>query len=263
MRDTLKTVLVVNDLHVGSYESIMPSAVVLSSDNGQKLMLNQSNLQKFFMKQWQDMIGRLNAIGGVDICICNGDLVEGVNKFEHGLGNWTNDVGMQVDTAVRLLRMIGAKEYYGSQGSPYHTGLNTSADRLVMERLLGHFSTDFYLSVNGLRFYVRHDIGYSGVPHGRATSLNRDIINTKLNEDIYGNVDVHLYGHTHYSQAVLNFGKLAVNVPGWKARDEFIRRKSTGPFDCGYAVFFVNDDGSYTWDMKTFRPPMKYIVKEF
>lgn len=227
------------------------------------MTIHSSDLQKAFLKEWRDMIRRLDGVGGVDICICNGDLVEGYNRFENGLGNWTNDIDVQVNTAVRLLKMIGAKQYYGSQGSPYHTGLNASADQLVVERLGGKYSTDFYLKVNKLRFYVRHEIGYSGVPHGRATSLSRDLINTKLNSDIYGDVDVHLYAHTHYSQAVINYGKLGVIVPGWKARDEFIRRKSSGPFDCGYAVFFVNDDGTYTWDLKTFRPDMKYIIKEF
>jgi len=257
---TTTTVLVVNDIHMGSNEAIMPGAIRIVPDNDSSILIKPSGLQKFYFKEWRKMLKR---VGPVDVCIANGDLVEGINRAEGGAGNWTNELDVQVDEAARLLKMIGAKQYYGTQGSPYHTGLNTSCDKLVLDKLDGIFKTDLYLTVNGIRFHCRHDIGYSGVPHGRATAPNRDLINTKLNSDLYGNVDISLYAHTHYSQGVMNYGQKAFIVPGWKARDGFVRRKSSNAFDNGYGLFRIDDDGYYTYDIYSFRPPQKYVIDDF
>jgi hypothetical protein len=42
------------------------------------------------------------------VVICLGDMVNGYNEKSHGLGNWTCDLGEQVNDEYKLLRMTGA-----------------------------------------------------------------------------------------------------------------------------------------------------------
>lgn len=250
----MSKILVVSDIHAGCYGSIMPPVVKIGDD----MELHQSQLQRLMFRAWQDMCDAHE----YDACFVLGDSVNGVNKHENGAGNWTNDVDKQVETAVALLRMTGAKKFYGVQGSGYHTSLNTSADKLVIDALGGIFDEDLHIHCDDVHFYLKHVVGASSVIKGRGTSLNGDMEAMKMYPETYGDVDVHLRGHAHYHHAVWWERVWGIVAPAWKFKDAFMKRgKVTFGQDCGYLVFDT-DNGKVTWESFTFKIPRELAITE-
>lgn len=240
----MKTILVVNDIHVGSNVAIMPDRV---NAYGNKIKSN--DLQAHLYEEWLEMCD----LEKYDICIVNGDTCDGVNSNEHGYGCWTTDDRVQVKVAADLLQRTGAESFYCTQGSLYHTG-KPSMDRLVNDRLGGHFDEDMILTVEGVRFHVRHKTPYTSTPYGRSTALNKDMVNSVLGCQSYGDIDVFLRAHTHYHHYVGWDGRLGLVNGGWKSQDAHMRRNSIGNGDFGYTVFYV-DKGQYTWETHSFKMP--------
>jgi hypothetical protein len=81
-----------------------------------------------------------------------------------------------------------------------------------------------------------------------STSLAREAMVAKLNQDDFGKFDILFFSHTHYFYAVMSNSTLAVGTYCWKGRDDYAAESSLkwNP-NIGYMVFEL-DDGSYTWE---------------
>ena len=244
-----KRILVVNDMHVGSTMGIMPDKVEL--DDGNTVYANK--LQRELYSNWRKMI---DDIGHVDVCICNGDLCDGINYIEDGNGLWTVDKDIQVQTAAELLKDIKADNYHGLCGSGYHTGNKYNLDEMVMKELEGTFDMECVLNYEDVVFHVRHETGFTSVPYTRSNPLNKDMVNTILEREEYGHIDVFLRAHTHYTHGVLWKGMFGLITPCWKYKDAFIRKRQNVGCDLGYTIFDV-DDGEYTYNVGTFTLPRR------
>jgi len=55
-----------------------------------------------------------------DVLFVMGDAVEGQNRKEGGVGNWTNDLLEQAKHAAELINMWKAKAVFVIRGSGYH-----------------------------------------------------------------------------------------------------------------------------------------------
>lgn len=241
-------VLVLNDTHIGNVNSVMPTEVeVGTGDENRSYSIQSNNIQRTMYDKWTEMCS-----DNYDVGLLLGDMTEGTNYRENGIGNWTNDMSLQIDTCVDMLEKTGITEWYGVQGSPYHTGLNESADYEVLDKLGGTFDDDMILGIDDILFYLKHVTSYSSVPHSRSTGLNRDMVNTEIHKNSYGDIDVHLRAHVHYHHFVGWEGKLGLINPCWKHRDQFLRRGNAGSADIGYTVFTVDGD-EYNWKTECFK----------
>lgn len=255
-------ILVVGDMHVGSVDSLMPPIVSLHPDHPSRTMeIEQNETQEFMYSKWEHMCD----MGHFDHCFCMGDLIEGTNYKEDGMGTWTNERDTQINTAIDLLNMIDTDEFIGVQGSRYHVENNTSADNDVLTALGGQHNVEGCKTVDGLRFHLRHVTGYSSIPTGRSSSLSKDMMNTQLQSESYGNVDIHLRAHTHYYHGVSWENSEAYISPCWKARDDFLKSNKIGGSDIGFLIIDV--DGSDLNDCKVknykWKVPKRLNVFEF
>lgn len=251
-------VLVVGDMHVGSVDAIMPPIVnMYEGEEHREMELRQNELQKHLFKKWKAMC----EADDYDICLCMGDLTEGLNRKDAGSNNWTNEPRIQIETAAELLKMTGAKQFFGIQGSPYHTGIEGSMDHDVLNELNGSFDEDLIVKIEGLRIHMKHVTGVASVPHSRSTSLHKDINTAQSEVETFGPLDIHLRGHTHYFHYVGWDGKLGIIVPGWKARDPFLRRRPMIGNDSGYVTIDVSNK-KFSWDAQTFKIPTSVGVRE-
>jgi hypothetical protein len=245
-------------MHVGGIDSIMPPQVITNGeDNTRSMLIHQNKLQNLFYNEWLKMCGQ----GHFDAVFSLGDMCDGLNPAESGAGEWTNDIDCQVDTAVSLLGMIDTDKFYGIQGSPYHTKLNCSADQLIIEKLGGQFDDVMTVQVEGITFYLKHVVGVSKLMHTRATSMNRDMVNSELGSYTNGKIDVHLRGHAHYyCYTELNFDTYVSRgmvLPCWKATDSFLKRGDLMVNDCGYVIATI-DENNITFEPHLFKIPVEY-----
>ena len=193
------------DTHCGHKCGVMPDEYHLRSCADQNVKGNRieaSALQLRLYKAWCSMVDseRYNVV------ICGGDSIEGKNKKEDGRGVWTTDMGEQSECAADLYSMIKCDrgQFYAVAGSGYHVGSDGDGDRasVSMKGVDGKFDLDFFLNIQKLRIYARHEVGYSSIPHGRSASINREMLNALIQQEMYGVVDLFLFGHTHYAHDV-------------------------------------------------------------
>jgi hypothetical protein len=213
-----------------------------------------NNVQQFLWDHWKSMV---NSIGHVDCVICDGDMVEGINRRE-GAKQTIPDVLFQAKMAKELLMMIDTDKFIFTCGSPYHVGANPNADQMVCDLTGGEYlEEDGNIIIDNIIIHVRHDQPYAKDPSGRYNSQQKDAMIMRLNND---NADIFLRGHTHRFNYSGNIHNLSVSIPCWKSLDAFMRRTSQELPDCGYILF--NIEGSdYSWNQMVFNVPNKLFRK--
>jgi predicted phosphodiesterase len=243
----MKRILVVSDLHVGSNVAIMPEEVIIEpSDVERAQRISANSIQKVLYKEWQEMIDN---VGKVDACFVMGDSCDGANQKSRGFELWTPNLHQQVSTAADLLGMIRTNKYFGVQGSFYHVGENTSSDLAVIESLekcKTEFGTDLCVEIDGCRYHLCHEVGFSQSPVGKGTALQSELVAARLYEKTLGIFDMLVRGHRHeryYTKTEL--GAIVV-APCWKVRDAFAAKKGLKfKSDLGYVLLEQKDKNIY------------------
>ncbi len=236
---------VISDIHCGS-----PTGLCLpeftDTDHGMRYVANA--VQMHLWDKWCEMRRKM---GHLDILICNGDLVEGVNRKEFGKGVLTTNMHAQAYLAATLLKMIDADEIYVTQGSKYHTG-ETSGDQMVCQMVDGIWlGLHKFLSVGGITLHVRHKIGHSSTPYSRCTSQRKEALVNRIDGS---NVDIYIRSHTHHFNFSGDGNDITINTPCWKGLDDFINQGSQEMPDNGYVIIEI-DNANYKWDYNIFKIP--------
>ena len=146
----------------------------------------------------------------IDVAIHHGDAIDGKGKRSGGTELITTSLEEQCDmaadviTQIRLHARRGFK-LFGVYGTPYHVGgsdgedwENILADRAGFDKLGSHE----WIDVGGIVFDVKHKVGSSGIPHGRATAIKKEELwNTLWHDaDMQPRADVLTRGHVHFYQ---------------------------------------------------------------
>ena len=241
-----KKILIIGDMHVGSDVAIMPAEIQsLKTERENSQLIKASPVQLKILDKWHEMIDNEGKVDGI---ILNGDLVEGYNKKNNGLGTWSCDMDTQARAAKMLIQEIKYKKLYGTQGSLYHTNNNISVDKLVVEGLGGTFSHDLALKCDSVRIHASHKVGVSGSTwQYRTTPIARELVMSELNSMEFGKFNIVVRSHTHYYCAVQFGSSLGIICPCWKGRDEYVRLlgMSYSP-SIGYVILEI-DGKNYTW----------------
>lgn len=244
-------ILVLGDLHVGSHQGLM----IPEFEDPSGMRIYSNPVQMFLFDYYCKM---LKTVGDVDIVILNGDLIEGPNKKNSGLGVWSTDIHTQAQCAAILIDMIRCKKIYCSQGSSYHTG-NPTGDKIVCELVGGEWIGDwqFFELNNSLTFHVRHHGDFSTVPYSRCTGQRKEAMIAQAQNT---NIDIYIRSHTHHFNYSGNGNDLSIAVPCWKGVDEFIGKNSVEQPDNGYVMIYV-DGPKYTWEYDIFKIPFQLYGK--
>lgn len=204
--------------------------------------------------------------GAPDVLIHGGDIIEGQDRKQAGLGSVTSNLLEQCDHAADLLRMWRAKRIFITKGSGYHVEADHSgfqceeyiARKLVAEECPGqeHLPVDsrdraswhWYLTLAGVTFHVSHHIGVSSVFHYKSTPTAREMLYAKLNDMLRHETEqyrtnVVLRAHAHYYNALEFSGSLGIVLPCWKGLDDFAQKKGAIAYspDIGFVGFEVEN----------------------
>jgi len=255
----LKTILVLSDFHSGHLVGLTPPAVNPRYDNDKLNALSdyRGMLYNWFKKE----VGKLRRI---DLCVLNGDAVDGDGKKSGGTEQITTDPQEQAEWAIDILKGLGAKQYLMTYGTPYHTGIVHDHEDIIARRIGCDIGATQDIEVGGRIFNFKHKVGGSGIPHGRATALLRDKFWNTLWADRgeYPSANIVVRSHVHYHQYAGTHDFLALSTPALQGYgSKFGSRQVSGTVDYGFVIFQIARGGEMTWRAPILRMPYQAPTK--
>ena len=217
----MKTLLALGDLHIGNEGAIMPEEVNTEECSpGRNRRHFPNEIQRILLKKWYEMVDECPR---PDILLLNGDLVDGKNYKESGMGCWTTDAALQAKTLAVLVKMLKPRQIIATSGSPYHSDRNPNLDKIAVEACGGTFKGGYAsIEINSHRVYAQHKVSVSKSSwQYRSTPLGRALVLAALQESEFGHYDVVLKSHAHYYAYVGFSNSLGMILPCWKAYDAF------------------------------------------
>jgi len=248
-----KRVLACGDMHCG-HRTGLTHPKYQTGNRGDKY----KNIREECWDFWQDGVESLKPI---DILIHNGDAVDGKAYRSGGTELTHPDRGSQVDMAVKNIEIAEPSHVVMTHGTPYHTGAIDDWESVVADRLSDRgtdtsISGQEWIDVNGITFDIKHKVGSSTIPHGRATAIKKEQLWNLIWADVgeQPKANIVLRNHVHFFDYTGNATYLAVVLPALQGQGtKFGSRQCSGIVDFGFVWFDIYEDGSYTWSWKVLR----------
>jgi hypothetical protein len=249
-----KRVVILSDTHCGHMAGLTPpddwGNLNHSDPHKRKLARARAEAFAFYSSRLRDLYP-------IDIVVFNGDAIDGSGTRSGGVEQLTTDRNEQAAMAIECLKEAKAKQYVFVAGTPYHTGEGEDfeaqvADALGGERLHNHE----WVRVNGVTFDLRHHIGSSSIPHGRATPLMKQWLWNQLwaVEDAQPKADIIIRSHVHTFTLAGGVDWIGMTTPALQlANTRFGARRCDGIVHFGFVFFDVSNDGSYQWGKRIAR----------
>lgn len=206
----MKEIVILSDTHCGSVYGLTPPSQFIP------------HFKKLQSEGWIAFKKMVHKWFRPDIVIANGDLIEGTQSKQGGAELITPDRNVQCDMAVECLEEWDAKEYFLTYGTKYHVGEQAEdfeyhiAETLRCRGRKATIEGRLFLKVEGMTLDVRHKVGTSGIPHGRATALLKEMMWDLIEEakDNGPKVDIVIRSHAHYHILVEDPDKTMIITPG-------------------------------------------------
>jgi len=249
MKRDYKRVLIISDLHCGHDLGLTPpdwhySTAKKSIDDS--LTLKRKNVLAAKRKElWKYYAGWIKALSPIDVCIANGDLVDGRGERAGSIEQFVLDREEQVEMAVKVLKYINAREYFLTYGTAYHVGATEDWERMVCNEMTRPAQIESHpqIDVEGHIFDVKHDISGSQIPHGRHTASARERMwNVFWAEDegVMAKADYLIRSHVHYYSFCGSRDWFACTTPGLQGLgSRYGTRKCSGIVHFGLLWFDI------------------------
>lgn len=212
MRSTASaTLLLVSDLHSGNENAVCSKDVW---ENFKKK--SRRKIASQLEDGWYNKIDTLSN-KHPDLCLANGDIIDGNNSKDMGMEVWTTKEQEQIDEAVHLIKQLKYQNILVTTGSGYHSKRNAYEFEEPVAAALARFESDGRISdyirnyINGQgsfsriegtthvrnKFYrysdykwafrvfgvqvsLTHHVGHSAVEFYRSTPLARELVTQEL-----------------------------------------------------------------------------------
>ena len=250
----MKTIVIEGDYHCGSVYGLTPPNYWTKGKKGHYRAQKEAwSERKRITRKW----------GPPDLLVLNGDLIDGTQAKSGGAELITTDRNIQIAMAVECAKAWKAKKILMTFGTAYHVGnqaedFEYNAKQLLTARIEGRL----YFTVEGMTFDVRHKIGTSGIPHGRATPLLKELMwdLIKEAEGTGPHVDVIIRSHAHYHLWVETATKTMMILPALQlSRGRFGSRECSGETHWGMIQLTVHkgqivDRKRHIWNLRADKP---------
>jgi predicted phosphodiesterase len=235
----LTRIVFVSDTHVGSSYAVFPEDY-RNPEDGTPIALNRQ--QKKLLREWERLASEFSP---ADVIILLGDLIDGPQTRER-LGTLKlQNVAHQVDAFVQLFKGTWRwRRLYVVRGTSYHVEVQGVHAEELIARALGAEKVDsgkFSDYVLNLRIHDKilncaHHVGFSRVPHLRATPVLRELV-------LNNGADIIARGHVHYYLEVRAGERIAFTCPSWQLPAPFqLRRGTFGlPTEVGIVVAEIEE----------------------
>lgn len=243
-RKKFKRVVILADMHCGSLVGLTPP----------KWFSEKKEFYQIQKECWKFFTNEIDKLGKIDICIVNGDCIDGRQEKQGSTGLIAVDRREQVQMALECLEQVRAKKFFLTFGTGYHTGNKEDFEADLCDRLKKNAEAviggHLFVKVNGVIFDCKHKVNASTVPYGRHTPVARE----KLWNQLWSirkeqpNSDVVIRSHTHYLSMCGDRDYLAITTPALQGLgSKYGSRACSGTVDYGFLHFDIDEKGDYTW----------------
>jgi hypothetical protein len=247
---TTTRVLAISDPHCGHQVGLTPPDFNYVSDLSSRTAHKFRRIRK---ECWNYYANELRKIGTPDIVLANGDLIEGRGARSGGSELMASGMKEQVRIAQAVLEQTKCSEIYLAYGTAYHVspeGEDREAD-LVDGTKVRCVGSHEFLDIRGHMFDMKHHVGSSSVPHGRATPLARDMVWNMLwngDEGMQPLADITLRAHVHYYTVYGTWfngrQRLGYTMPALQGMgSKYGARRCSGLVHFGFLVFDITKGG--------------------
>jgi predicted phosphodiesterase len=242
----MKRILWLSDPHGGHRVGLTPPSWQYPLDHA---MSKVAELQRAL---WDFFTRSVDKYKPYDAVIVVGDVTDGSGARSGGTELLTTDGNKQAEIAAEIIRYAECPEIFMVRGTPYHCTIGgTSLEDTVASMVEAREIKDIgWYTVNGKTFKVRHKIGTSVIPHGRATPVLREVMWNVINAEleIESKADVLVYGHAHYDLEVKHMNRTGIILPGLQGLGTtFGGQQCSGYINFGIRVCEIADNGEITW----------------
>ena len=243
MRGSMKRVLIESDFHCGTHSGLTPVGFRSGEAQGKWKEVQKTvwNWRETMLDKWRPF----------DVYFNLGDCVDGSGAANGSVEQITTDPNEQAEMAAIAITRVQAKTCVIVAGTPYHSGKCGDVEKLVADKVNGHFSGWEQVDVNGRIFDLRHKVGRGSMPHTRATSVMRQWVNnaawTELG--VQKKADVFCRGHVHYGLGIFDYAmdRAFFTLPGYEWSTQFGTRQCDGFVNIGAMICDVEDNGEMKW----------------
>lgn len=260
----MKTLVIISDLHCGSVYGVTPP------NYWQEGKASRYAMQKEAWKAYMEMVKKWHA---PDVLLVNGDAIEGRQHLQGGAELITPDRNVQVEIARECIEAWNAKQILMTYGSKYHVGDQAEDFEWIIKKILSRnrpvqIEGRLFFELEGMMIDARHKVGSSGIPHGRATPLLRDLawnlIKSALDEEPMA--DIIIRSHVHYHLWVEQSNRVAFTTPALQlSRGRYGSRECTGETNWG-AIRLTIHKGQivgkdvHLWNLRANKPHVLKIA---
>jgi hypothetical protein len=253
----MKRVLIISDLHCGNRFGLTPPAWQYHDREGyyHKVGLFQQSLWCWFAK----MIDTIKAEVPIDLLVCNGDAIDGKGERSGGTELLEADRNEQIKIAHNCITYAGAKKNIIVNGTPYHTGREDDFEATLAALLNAQYANHCHITVDGVKFDIRHKVNSSVIPHGRYTAPRREAVWSAMWQErgLSEKADFIIRSHVHYYTMSEDAATTVITTPSLQGWTKYGSRECSGIVDIGFLVIDC-DKGSHTlskyfFDMREFR----------
>lgn len=245
-----KKVLVLSDLHCGNILGLTPPSYYNEFSGIQEI-------------GWKFFVDGMKKLGKVDLCVVNGDAVDGPGKKD-SLCHITTNVATQRKMAIECLRQVKTDKFIFVRG----TGFHVTTDHEIEDDIAYHFRAEIYderkIDVNGCVLHCRHTTGKGGTAYGSVTSLQRSAV-VKLMDDVATcstQADIYIRSHIHEAMSIERSVFTALSTPSFKFKGESFGRKCTGFLDYGFVWIEIRGKKDFDIHFNTMKTGGEHTQEE-
>jgi hypothetical protein len=243
-----KRVVVIADPHCGHLFGLTPPGWWASDETTSERLSKASAFQR---ELWDFYVTEIEKLKPIDILVANGDAIEGKGDKTGARELITADRIEQIKMVTEAINLTEAKAVRACYGTAFHCGRDEDFEALLPKyldcqdvKVAGHL----FLDVNGCNFDIKHKVGRSAIPHGRATPLMRAELWNSLwaMRDRQPQADVIIRSHVHYYGRWQDDECIAISTPALQYNTIFGIRECEGIVNVGFVCIDVDDDGEVT-----------------
>lgn len=235
----MKTIVFISDMHCGSVFGLTPPEYY-EADEARRAMQKESwGAYSRIVKQWEKP----------DILCVNADCIDGSQSKMGGSELTTPDRNIQAEMAEECIGMWGAKKILMTYGSPYHVSSGAEDfEYNIADKVKAQIGGRLNFEVEGVEFDMRHKVGSSSIPHGRATAIIREMMWNLMKESLEGEskgskLRVVVRSHVHYHIWIEQPNRVMFTTPCLQiSRGRYGSRECTGETHWG-AIRLTVDKG--------------------
>jgi len=256
-----KRVLVIADLHTGHRAGLTPPQWQTKPDASVPQQAKWATLQR---EMWQWYNRTVAALAPIDLCIVNGDAIEGKGGRSEGVENIINDRNIQSEAGFQAISRVQAREYRMVRGTAYHGGQGEDFENNIAEKLECKIGDHEWYDINGLIFDCKHKATGATMPHTQATGLLGDALWNMVwaeHQDGQPRGNIFIRSHLHFSydtQGLLPNQRLFITPALQGPATKYGARECRRLVQVGMLLFVIKNEREWTW--KTILMDMKFAA---